>query len=208
MYPRWIKDGTRKALVSDNQLVDEAEHLFNKHRMLSLNGVISGEAWEMNDSLLALDSFNHDPIKLFIASPGGDLDCTFLICDTIRMLQSPVYTFARYAASAAVLIMAAGKKRYLSPHSKVMIHLPKTYFGNAGMEDRDIEIHHRQAVQYKEQMIEILTECGARKTSKEILADIDRDFYMKPQEVIDYGIADEIMTKETMQGWLARKKNA
>ena len=195
MYPRQMISGQ---LVNDDQLVGTQEHLARYHRVLFLGGVITGDL-EMHDSLLAFDSLSHEPIKLVIASPGGDLDSTFLLYDTIRLIKSPVYTFGRYCASAACLLLAAGKRRYLSAHCKTMLHLP---FGRAAGDARDWDIQHKEMAKYRERMVELLIECGVQKKRDEILLDIDRDFWLEPKEAIEYGLADEIMTQETMEGWL------
>lgn len=55
---------------------------------------------------------------------------------------------------------------------------------------------------YKNKMVSILLECGARRSHEEILADIDRDLWLEPEEAIDYGLADEVMTPKIMARWL------
>ena len=111
LYPRTTKTGK---LISLEQMVDTGEHLLSRHRVLFLDGAILGNI-ELPARLMALDSLSHEPIKLIITSPGGDLDATFLLYDTIKLLKSPFYTYGRFCASAAVLILASGHKRYLSP---------------------------------------------------------------------------------------------
>ena len=102
MYPRKDDKGE---LVSDEQIVGSREHLAQKHRMLFLSGAFSSEI-ESHALLVALDSMSHDPIKLIISSPGGDLDGAFLLYDAIKLVQSPIITIGRYCASAAALILA------------------------------------------------------------------------------------------------------
>lgn len=195
LYPR--KD-ERGRLVFDDQTVGTREHLSVNHRLLFLTGAISTET-ESHNLLIAFDSLNHEPIKLVLTSPGGDLDSAFLLYDTIKLIKSPVWTLGRYCASAAVLLLAAGERRYLSPHAKVMLHLPSAQaFGDS----RDWEIQHKEMKKYKDKMVDILIECGARKSHEEILADIDRDFWLEPQEAIEYGLADEIMTPKVLGEWL------
>ena len=149
--------------------------------------------------LLAQDSMGQEPVKIVITSPGGDLDSAFLLYDTIRLMKSPVWTFGRYCASAAVLILAAGKRRLLSKHCKVMLHLPS---GQATGDARDWEIQHAEMKKYKNKMVDILIECGVNKSQGDILKAIDRDFWLEPEEAIEYGLADAVMTKEEMEEWL------
>ncbi len=195
LYPRQTEKG---ALVTNEQMVDPREHLAHKHRILFITGAFTGETESVN-TLLAVDTLGHNPVKLVITSPGGDLDTTFLMYDTIKMMKSPIVTIGRYCASAAVIILAAGKKRYLFPHAKVMLHLPWTQISG---DSREIEIGNKLMQGYKDNIINILQENGVKKTKREILKDIDREHWMNPQEAIDYGVADEIVTPRIMQEWL------
>ena len=196
MYPR---HDDRGELVTDAQLVGSREHLSREHRVVFLTGVLTGET-ESHNALIALDSLGDAPIKLIITSQGGDMDAAFLFYDTMRLLQSPVETLGRYAASAAALLLTAGNKRYLLPHSKVMLHLPS---GQMSGDARDWEIQHTEMVGYKNRMVDLLIECGVARSREEILRDIDREKWMGPKEAIDYGLADEIMDKEAMKRWLS-----
>ena len=195
LYPRLTKTGK---LVEELQMVDCEEHLLSKHRIFFLNGLIVN-AVEYYAWMLALSSLSHDPIRIIITSPGGDLDSAFLLYDTMCLIKSPIETLGRYCASAAAMILAAGKKRYLMPHAKVMLHLPA---GQMTGDSREWEIQHTQMIKYKNKMVDILVECGAKKSHNEILADMDRDFWLEPEEAIAYGLADEIMTPEVMEKWL------
>lgn len=195
LYPRQAEDGK---LVTEEQMVGYREHLTNEHRILFLTGLISGET-ESHNLLMALDSLSYDPIRLVITSPGGDLDAALLFYDTMRLLKSPIETLGRYCASAAAMLLATGGKRYLLPHAKVMLHLPA---GQMGGDARDWEIQHKQMIKYKNKMVDILIKCGVKKSHEEILADMDRDFWLEPDEAIAYGLADKIMTPEVMEEWL------
>jgi len=195
LYPRTVCINGKDELVTNDQMVTYREHLTQEHRILCLSGVITGET-DSRHLLLALDSLSHDPIKIIITSPGGDLDTTFLMYDTIKSLQSPIITIGEYCASAAAILLAAGSKRYLRPHAKVMLHLPA---GQMGGDARDWDIQHRQMGKYRKTVVDILCECGVKKSSEEILSDIDRDYWMEPKEAIAYGLADEIMSKEVWQ---------
>jgi len=149
--------------------------------------------------LTALDSLSNEPIKLVINSPGGELDSALLLYDLLRTLKSPVTTLGYFCASAAVFLLGAGQKRYLMPHSKVMLHLP---WGEGRGDAKQWDVIHREMAKYQEQVVSVLQECGAKRNREEILEDIDREFWLEPQEVIDYGLADEIVTPKIMQEWL------
>ena len=197
LYPRIARIGEKDVTIADYEMVGFKEHMTQEYRTLYLDGVISGDS-SPRQLLGALDTLSHDPIKLFITSPGGDLDTTFLFYDVMKRIQSPVITIGDYCASAAAILLAAGSKRYLSPHAKVMLHLPA---GQMGGDARDWDIQHKQMEKYRKAVVDILRECGVKKSSEEILLDIDRDYWMSAGEAIDYGLADEILTKETWEEW-------
>jgi len=201
MYPRIAILYEHEKLVNDNQCVGYKEHMADRHRMLFLSGAIVGDM-ENHNLIMALDSICHDPIKVVITSAGGDLDATFLFIDTMKLIQSPVITIGRYCASAACLILASGKERYLFPHARTMLHLAT---GQMGGDYKDFAIQHKLMESYQNKIVDILTEAGVKKTRDEILKDIDRDFWLDPQETIDYGLADNVLDRETWLGWVENK---
>jgi len=203
LYPRTINLNDLDVLVDDSQMVSYKEHMTQEYRTLYLDGVITGDS-SPRQLMGALDTLSHNPIKLFITSPGGDLDTTFLFYDVMQRIQSPIITIGDYCASAAAILLAAGSRRYLSPHAKVMLHLPA---GQMGGDARDWDIQHKQMEKYRKAVVDILRECGGKKSSEEILTDIDRDYWMSAEEAIDYGLADEIMSKEVWQNMVEGGNN-
>ena len=197
LYPRVTRLNGKETLVGQEAMVGQTEHMTQSKRIMFVTGILMGET-ESHNLLLALDTLSHDPIRLVITSGGGELDSAFLFYDTMKMIQSPIDTVGRYCASAAALLLASGRKRYLFPHAKVMLHLPA---GQMGGDAKDWEIQHRQMEMYKNKMIDILLECGVKHTREEILLDIDRDYWLEPEEAIAYGLADEIMTPAIWKEW-------
>ncbi len=197
LYPRITKLNGKEVLVNDNACIGYKEHLADKYTILFLSGVLSGDQ-EVHNLLMSLDTIPpYKPIKIVITFPGGDLDYTFLLYDTIKLMKSPIITIGKYCASAAAILLASGSQRYLFPHAKVLLHLAT---GQMGGDIKDFEIQHRQMKQYQEKAIDILCECGAKKSRAEILVNIDRDFWLEPKEAIKYGLADEIMTTKVWEG--------
>jgi len=192
LYPRTIELSGIETLVDNTQMCCYREHMTREHRTLFLSGAIGGET-DSRHLLLALDTLSHDPVTIQITSPGGDLDATFLFIDTMKLVKSPIITIGEYCASAACLLLASGAKRYLYPHAKVMLHLAT---GMAGGDYKDITIQHRQMVHYQDKIIDILLDAGVKRSREEVLADIDRDFWLEPKEAIEYGLADKILTPE------------
>ena len=132
-------------------------------------------------------------IQIFINSPGGYISSGLAIYDTIRFLGCDVSTYCiGQAASMGALLLAAGTKgkRKSLPHSRIMIHQPS---GGVIGTSSDIKLQAQEILTLKQYLAEILAECTGQPIDK-ILKDSERDFFMSPQEAIDYGLLDEIVT--------------
>ena len=150
----------------------------------------------INAQLLFLDSDNNDPIKLYINSPGGDVYSGLAIYDTIQMIKSPVHTYCMgLAASMASLLLMCGEKghRYALPNSKVMIHQPLS--GIDFSQATDIEIHNKELQSIKHDINNIIFKHSTQPLRK-IKKDVERDFWMKAEDALAYGIIDEIKGKK------------
>ena len=142
-------------------------------------------------------------INLYINSPGGSVDDTLAIYDTMQFLSCPVATYCvGQAASGAALILASGAKgkRYALPHSKVMVHQP---WGGVTGQATDIRIQAEEILKAKKMLNELLAMHTGRDVEM-IERETERDRYMSPVEAKEYGIVDEIVTRET--GEKAKKK--
>ena len=190
MFPRQNK-------LYEDQMMGSTEYLSSKHRIITLRGILTGES-ESSNLLLALADSSSKPVKILIASPGGLVDGALMLYDTIKTVDVPVLTLGRFCYSAAVLLLAAGTKRYVMPHTHIMLHLPR---GEIQGDSREIEILQKELIKARDVMVDLLQECGVKRTRKQILGDIDRPIFMSAQEAIDYGLADEIMTKDKLKEW-------
>lgn len=138
-------------------------------------------------------------IQIFINSPGGYITAGLAIYDTIRFLGCDVNTYCiGQAASMGALLLAAGTKgkRRALPHSRIMIHQPS---GGIMGTSADIKLQAAEILRLKQYLAEILGDCTG-KTVEQILEDSERDFFMSPQEAIDYGLIDEIVTSPKPYG--------
>lgn len=145
-------------------------------------------------ALLYLDSENHEPIKLYINSPGGVVCAGFAIIDTMRMIASPVETVCvGMAASMAAVILACGEpgRRSLLQNSEVMIHQP---LGGTEGQAADIAIVAKHILKTKDKIYKMLSAMTGQ-TVKRIEHDADRNFWMDAEEAVKYGMADKIITK-------------
>ena len=131
-------------------------------------------------------------INLYINSPGGAVDDTLAIFDTMRFLTSPVNTYCigrAYSGGSVLLAAGAKGKRYILPHAKVMIHQP--YGGITGQAE-DIRIQAEQIIKMKQELIRILAECTGKSTD-DVQRDSERDKFFSAEEAVAYGLADEVL---------------
>lgn len=135
-------------------------------------------------------------IYLYINSPGGSVTAGLAILDTMQFVKPDVSTICfGIAASMGSHLLAAGTKgkRYALPNSEVMIHQP-----SGGVEGKasDLEINIKQILKSRHQLNEIFAKNTGQKLAQ-VEKDMDRDFYMDPQEAKKYGIIDEVISKAT-----------
>jgi ATP-dependent Clp protease, protease subunit len=138
-------------------------------------------------------------ISLYVNSPGGSAYAGMAIYDAMQYVQSDVSTVCLgMGMSAAAMILCGGApgKRFALPNAKIMIHQ-----GSAGYRGTpaDIQIAAREVLSMTRRMAEII----ARHTNQDVeqvMADIDRDRFMTPDEAVEYGIVDAIMENRAPEG--------
>ncbi|MFB0553996.1 MAG: ClpP family protease [Phycisphaerae bacterium] len=168
-----------------------------ENRIVFLIGAISYErAAEVIMKMLYLDNLKRNTeISLYINSPGGSVDDTMAIYDTIRFVGSPVATYCigRAQSGAAVILSAGSKgKRYALPHAKVMLHQP---WGGVSGQAADIKIQAEEILKAKTMINEILSK-HTGQTVEKIAAETERDRYMTADEAQKYGLIDEVLQEE------------
>jgi ATP-dependent Clp protease protease subunit len=145
--------------------------------------------------MLFLESENPDKdISLYINSPGGSVSAGLSIYDTMQFIKPDVSTLCMGIAASmgSFLLMAGAKgKRFALPNSRVMIHQPS---GGAQGQATDIEIHAREILKTREQLNRIYAERTGQSIEK-IRADMERDFFMDPEESKAYGLIDKVLSK-------------
>ncbi len=147
---------------------------------------------------LHLESEDPDKeISLYINSPGGEITALFAIYDTMQFIKSDVSTICiGQAASAAAVLLAAGTKgkRFVLPHSRILIHQPH---GGASGQAVDIEIQAREILRMRETLDQLLAHHTGQDVEK-ISRDTDRDFIMGADEAREYGIIDEVLSSREL----------
>jgi len=168
-----------------------------ENRIVFLIGEISyARAAEVIMKMLYLDNLKRaTEISLYINSPGGSVDDTMAIYDTIRFVSSPVATYCiGRAQSGAAVILAAGTKgkRHALPHAKVMLH---QVWGGVSGQAADIKIQAEEILKAKAMINEILSKHTGQPVEK-IAAETERDRYMTAEEAHQYGLIDEVLHEE------------
>jgi len=133
-------------------------------------------------------------ISLYIHCPGGIISAGLAIYDTIQLIRPDVSTICvGLAASMGTLLLCSGAKgkRYALPNSTIHLHQA---FGGAQGQAADVEIAAREIMRMQELIRGIIAEHTGQAIEK-IVHDTDRDFYLNPQQAVEYGIVDEILSK-------------
>ncbi len=147
--------------------------------------------------LLLLDSENPEKdIMLYINSPGGSVTAGLAIYDTMQHIRADVSTICLgQAASMGAFLLSSGTpgKRMALPHSRVLIHQP---LGGAQGQATDIEIQAAEIIRIKKSLNEILAK-NTGQSIKKIEKDTDRDYIMTPEEALEYGMIDKVVTINT-----------
>ena len=150
--------------------------------------------------LLFLESDNPDKdISLYINSPGGSVSSGLAIYDTIRYIRPAVSTMVTgMAASMGSLLLTAGAKdmRFSLPNSRIMVHQPSGGFqGQAS----DIERHAKDIVELKRRLNEIYVHHTGQPYDV-IENTLDRDHFMTPEEAVNFGLIDKVLTERSPTG--------
>ena len=144
-------------------------------------------------------------ISLYINCPGGIIASGLAIYDTMQLIRPEVSTICvGLAASMGTLLLCAGAKgkRYALPNST--IHMHQAVGGTQG-QAADIEIAAREIMRMQELIRNIISRHTGQPMEK-IVHDTDRDFYLNPQQAVEYGIVDEILSKPSEEKNKADKK--
>ena len=133
-------------------------------------------------------------ITIFFNSPGGDVRSGLAIYDVMKGISCPVRTVCMgIAASMAAILFAAGSRREILPHGKVMIHDPLLP-GGVGGSALQVEAISQNLLLTRGELCSILAECTG-KTRKQIQQTTARDTYFNAKQAVDFGLADRIITK-------------
>ena len=172
------------------------DELLLENRIVFLVGEINhASASRVMMQMLYLENQRRNQeINFYINSPGGVVDDTLALYDTMRFLSSPIATYCigRAYSGGSVLLTAGTKgRRFILPHAKVMIHQP--YGGITGQAE-DIRLQAEQIIKSKQILIDIIAKHTGQDPAQ-VRSDSERDMYFDAQEAKDYGLVDEVLTE-------------
>lgn len=165
-----------------------------KDRIIFLTGAIDDEVANLIIAqllFLAAEDEKKD-IQMYINSPGGSVYAGMAIYDTMRYVKPAVSTICvGMAASMAAFLLAGGEKgkRFSLPNSRILIHQP---MGGTQGQAADIKIQAEEILKIRDEMNKILSKNTSQSLEK-IAKDTDRDFYMRADEALKYGIIDKVI---------------
>ena len=135
-------------------------------------------------------------IHLYINSPGGSTSAGLAIYDTMQLIRPDVQTICvGQAASMGAVLLGAGTKgkRFALPNSRILIHQP---WGGTQGQASDIDIAAREILRLQDKMRQIISNHSGQPYDK-IARDTDRDYYLTPEQAVDYGLVDQVTTPQS-----------
>ena len=198
-----------KLALHDTQFEYAHAYLGRTRRMLFLRGPVVGAPYrndlfgptQIGDDILAMSTAEPlVPIYLFIDSAGGDVSTGLVLYDIIKTSRAQVITVGMNAASMATVLLAAGSKRLIFSHARLMLHLPQGQFQG---DVEDVKIRTKLFSSMTEELVSCYIDSGAtaglvnksdKEIRKQILKDINREFWLTAPEAIAYGLVDQIVT--------------
>lgn len=170
------------------------DELMLENRVIFLIGEINqaSSARVMMQMLYLEDQKRGQQISLYINSPGGAVDDTLAMYDTMQMISSDVATYCigrAYSGAAVLLCAGSSGKRHILPHAKVMIHQP---YGGITGQTTDIQIQAQQIIYSKATLNKIISNHTGQPFDT-VASDGERDKYFTAEEAKTYGLVDEVL---------------
>jgi ATP-dependent Clp protease, protease subunit len=134
-------------------------------------------------------------IQIYVNSPGGSVSAGFAIYDTMQYVPCPISTVAigRAASFGTVILMAGTKgKRSALPNARIHLHQPLVAGQGLQGQASDLEIHAKELMRVKEELNELIAQHTGQPLER-VQRDTDRDFYLSPEEAIEYGLIDGVI---------------
>ena len=131
------------------------------------------------------------PIRLFIHSYGGDIEQALFFCDLVKSSRIPIITIGMgVAMSAGFLIFLSGKKRYAFSHTSMLVHSGSAAFQGTAEQIEEAQKNYKKQIEQMKSYILVNTEIDEKTFNK----NKNKDWYLSSDELLKYGIIDEIIT--------------
>lgn len=187
--------------VENMQLPDPAllrYYMDEQDRVFWIEGCIEDNLLELSKAIISYNKDDKDlpveqrkPIKIFINSPGGDLDTTLAFIGLIEISKTPIWTINTcWAYSAAGLILIAGHKRFALPNTECLIHSGSGNLGGSYEQTTEQMKNYKYLVDKMRNFILDKTKIDQKLFKK----NSQKDWYIYTDEMLDLGIVDEIVS--------------
>lgn len=168
-----------------------------KSRSILLSKPVDDKMVEsVSAQLLIMEQESDDPIYVYVNSPGGAADCGFAIYDLFNFVKPKIISVCSgICASAAILIFLGGEKgsRYSLPHSRFLLHQPSTQAQGTAS---DLQITAQEIIKLRTRYNEIVSDKTGQSVEK-ITEDSSRDFWLTPEEALDYGLVNQVISSRS-----------
>jgi ATP-dependent Clp protease protease subunit len=135
-------------------------------------------------------------IRIYVNSPGGSVAAGFAIYDTMQYVKAPISTVAigRAASFGTVILMAGDKgRRFALPNARIHMHQPLISGRGLQGQATDLDIHAREIVRIKQVLNELISKHTGQPIER-VERDTDRDYFLSPEEAIEYGLIDGMIS--------------
>ncbi|HAU8263600.1 TPA: ATP-dependent Clp protease proteolytic subunit [Kluyvera intermedia] len=192
MHYMGSKDDDKKE-NEDGNVTQMMQQKLLDSRSIIISGEINQTLTEkVVTQLLLLQGISDAPIKIYLNSQGGHVEAADTIHDIIKFIKPEVHIIGTgWVASAGITIFLAAKKehRYALPNTRFMIHQP---LGGVRGQASDIEIEAKEIIRMLERVNRLIADATGQPVEK-VKQDTDRNYWMNPQEAIDYGIVSRVV---------------
>lgn len=179
-----------KTIKTKEGVINITETLFQRRKLFLYDAVTPDSVSDLTQCIMMLDSVNHDPIELYINSPGGSIDDGFALIDLMRNVKSPIHTIAQgTVASMASLIFIAGNLRFAYKHSVLMYHDLHAGVADYGAKMKDRVDFFEKSWQGIKTHIQTYT----KLTDIEIEASRNGELWIFAEEAMKKGMVDKIL---------------
>jgi ATP-dependent Clp protease protease subunit len=181
---------TPKLIKTKEGVINITETLFQRRKLFLYDAVSPDSVSDLTQCIMLLDSFSHNPIEIYINSPGGSIDDGFALIDLMRNVKSPIHTIAQgTVASIATLIFVAGNKRYSYSNSVLMLHDLFAEAIDYGQKLKDrVDFYNKEWLAIKDHLLKY-----TKLTDQEIENSRNGELWLFSQDAKQKGLVDDIL---------------